>query len=75
MTLDEIRVLLRFRDSPGEDCGVVNRLLDAHIGHVEELSAARCDIPTLRRQGELYAERLRERARAFFEQWLVRCGL
>ena len=36
MTLDEIRVLLRFRDAPGEDCGVVNRLLDEHIGHVEE---------------------------------------
>jgi Cd(II)/Pb(II)-responsive transcriptional regulator len=36
MTLDEIRVLLRFKDAPGEDCGVVNRLLDEHIGHVEE---------------------------------------
>lgn len=34
MTLDEIRVLLRFRDSPGEDCGDVNALLDEHIGHV-----------------------------------------
>lgn len=34
MTLDEIRVLLRFKDSPGEDCGDVNALLDEHIGHV-----------------------------------------
>lgn len=34
MTLDEIRVLLRFRDAPAADCGDVNTLLDAHIGHV-----------------------------------------
>lgn len=34
MTLDEIRVLLRFKDAPGEDCGDVNALLDEHIGHV-----------------------------------------
>lgn len=34
MALDEIRVLLRFKDSPGTDCGDVNALLDAHIGHV-----------------------------------------
>ncbi len=35
MTLDEIRVLLRFKDAPTEDCGAVNRLLDEHLGHVE----------------------------------------
>lgn len=34
MTLDEIRVLLRFRDAPTENCGAVNALLDEHIGHV-----------------------------------------
>lgn len=34
MTLDEIRVLLRCRDDPGADCGDVDALLDAHIGHV-----------------------------------------
>ena len=34
MALDEIRVLLRFKDSPGEDCGDVNALLDDHIEHV-----------------------------------------
>jgi Cd(II)/Pb(II)-responsive transcriptional regulator len=36
MTLDEIRVLLRFKDAPAENCGEVNALLDAHIGHVAE---------------------------------------
>jgi Cd(II)/Pb(II)-responsive transcriptional regulator len=34
MTLDEIRVLLRFKDSPQSGCGEVNALLDEHIGHV-----------------------------------------
>ncbi len=34
MTLDEIRVLLRFKDAPTENCSVVNELLDQHIGHV-----------------------------------------
>lgn len=34
MTLDEIRVLLRFKDAPEADCGEVNALLDEHIGHV-----------------------------------------
>jgi len=35
MTLEEIRVLLRFKDSPHENCADVNDLLDEHIGHVE----------------------------------------
>ena len=34
MTLDEIRVLLQFRDMPDSNCGEVNALLDEHIGHV-----------------------------------------
>ncbi|MDR2093185.1 MAG: Cd(II)/Pb(II)-responsive transcriptional regulator [Azoarcus sp.] len=34
MSLDEIRLLLRFKDSPDENCAQVNALLDAHIGHV-----------------------------------------
>lgn len=34
MTLDEIRVLLRFKDAPTENCIEVNELLDEHIGHV-----------------------------------------
>ena len=34
MTLDELRVLLRFKDAPTENCLEVNALLDEHIGHV-----------------------------------------
>jgi DNA-binding transcriptional MerR regulator len=34
MTLDEIRILLHFKDAPSENCGEVNALLDEHIGHV-----------------------------------------
>ena len=36
MSLDEVRVLLRFKDDPGSDCGDVNALLDEHIGHVSQ---------------------------------------
>ncbi len=36
MALDEIRVLLRFKDAPSADCGEVNALLDEHIGHVAQ---------------------------------------
>jgi Cd(II)/Pb(II)-responsive transcriptional regulator len=36
MTLDEVRVLLRFKDQPLADCSEVNALLDEHIGHVAE---------------------------------------
>lgn len=34
MTLDEIRVLLQFKDAPAENCAEVNALLDEHIDHV-----------------------------------------
>jgi len=34
MSLDEVRVLLKFKDAPGANCGDVNALLDEHIGHV-----------------------------------------
>ena len=54
MTLDEIRVLLRFKDSPNENCGEVNALLDAHIGHVvqrvRELRALEQELKRLRAQ-------------------------
>jgi Cd(II)/Pb(II)-responsive transcriptional regulator len=54
MTLDEIRVLLRFKDAPTEDCGAVNRLLDEHLGHVEarieELRALHGQLRSLREQ-------------------------
>jgi len=36
MTLDEIRLLLGFRDAPFGDCGEVNALLDRHIDHVAD---------------------------------------
>ena len=36
MTLDSVRLLLRFRDAPEENCGPVDALLDEHIGHVAD---------------------------------------
>ena len=36
MALNEIRILLRFRAAPNENCREVNALLDTHICHVEE---------------------------------------
>ena len=54
MALDEIRTLLRFKDSPAENCGEVNALLDEHIGHVadriRELRALEKQLKTLRQQ-------------------------
>lgn len=54
MTLDEIRVLLRFKDAPGVECGEVNALLDEHIGHVasriRELRQLEKQLKTLREQ-------------------------
>ncbi|KHL73157.1 HTH-type transcriptional regulator ZntR [compost metagenome] len=35
MTLDEIRSLLRLRDSPAGSCDSVNALIDEHIEHVQ----------------------------------------
>jgi len=34
MTLDNIRLLLRFRDEPEENCGPVDALLDEHLDRV-----------------------------------------
>lgn len=54
MTLNEIRVLLRVRDAPTENCGDVNALLDTHIGHVaeriHELKTLEMHLKTLRTQ-------------------------
>ncbi|MDR7333909.1 Cd(II)/Pb(II)-responsive transcriptional regulator [Roseateles asaccharophilus] len=36
MSLTEVRTLLRVKDDPGAECGDVNALLDAHIGHVSQ---------------------------------------
>ena len=54
MALDEIRTLLKFTDSPTENCGEVNALLDAHIGHVahriRELQELKRQLRSLREQ-------------------------
>ena len=36
MALDDIRLLLRFRDGGEQECGDVNRLLDVHIAQVAQ---------------------------------------
>ncbi len=66
MTLDEIRALLRFKDAPTENCGDVNTLLDAHIGHV---SARIHDLRALERQ----LKSLRKRCREVHDA--ARCGI
>ena len=54
MTLEEIRVLLRYKDAPQAHCGEVNALLDEHIGHVErrirELRALQKELRQLRQR-------------------------
>lgn len=52
MGLDEIRALIGLRESPSQDCGEINALLDEHIGHVaqriRELRALEKDLKALR---------------------------
>ncbi len=54
MALDEIRVLLGFKDAPSAHCGDVNALLDTHIGHVasrvQELRVLEQQLRSLRAQ-------------------------
>lgn len=54
MALEEIRTLLRFKDAPNDQCGDVNALLDAHIGHVStrirELKAMEKTLKAMRLQ-------------------------
>ena len=54
MALEEVRALLRFKDSPLENCGEVNALLDEHIDHVaariRELKALAKQLKALREQ-------------------------
>ena len=57
MNLDEIRSLLRFRDAPEENCGEVNAILDAHIGHV---SARITELRALKGQLAMLRQRCRE---------------
>jgi Cd(II)/Pb(II)-responsive transcriptional regulator len=56
MTLEEIRLLLEFKDAPQEDCGAINALLDAHIEHVaeriQELKGLEKELKALRSQCE-----------------------
>jgi Cd(II)/Pb(II)-responsive transcriptional regulator len=66
MSLEEVRVLLRLRDAPAEDCGDVNALLDEHIGHVVRRIK---ELRTLERQ-------LRDlRARCASETDAAHCGI
>ena len=66
MSLDEVRVLLRFKDAPGEDCGDVNALLDEHIGHVS----------TRIRELRALEQQLKElRARCGLSQSADQCGI
>jgi DNA-binding transcriptional MerR regulator len=52
MSLDEIRVLLRWQAEPGADCGAVNALVDEHIRHIatriRELRALERQLKALR---------------------------
>jgi len=54
MALDEVQVLLKYRDTPAEDCGDVNAMLDDHIHAVEirmqELMQLKRHLTTLRQQ-------------------------
>ena len=57
MTLEEIRILLHFKDKPDESCDRVNALLDAHIGHVCERIR---DLEKLEKQLKALRERCHE---------------
>ena len=54
IALDEVRTLLQYRDTPHEDCGDVNALLDKHISTVEvrmeELAQLKQHLTTLRQK-------------------------
>lgn len=52
ITLEEVRTLLRAKDSPDVECGSVNRLVDAHIAQVDvrmaELERLKASLQALR---------------------------
>lgn len=54
MTLNDVRTLLQYRDTPSDDCGHINDLLDEHIQAVEvrmsELEKLKQHLINLRRQ-------------------------
>lgn len=66
MTLDEVRQLLRFKDTPQADCGEVDNLLDAHIGHV---------VHRIRELHQLERELRALRAQCGAPHADVRCGI
>jgi Cd(II)/Pb(II)-responsive transcriptional regulator len=66
MSLDEIRVLLKFRDAPREGCGDVNQVLDEHILHVSR---------RIRELRVLEKELKSLRARCVHEQRAADCGI
>ena len=66
MALDEIRILLKFKDSTTENCGQVNALLDAHIGHVAHRVR---ELRDLERQLRLLRDQCRE------AQGAAECGI
>lgn len=57
MTLEEIRELLRLRDTPQENCAAAHRVLDEHLAHVTqrvaELRALERQLKALRRSCSL----------------------
>lgn len=61
MALDEIRALLRFKDSPADSCANVNDLLDEHIGHVAQRIG---ELRALERQLKALRERCGQEAAA-----------
>jgi Cd(II)/Pb(II)-responsive transcriptional regulator len=66
MSLDEVRVLLRYLDQPAADCEAVNTVLDEHIEHV----ARRV------RELKLLEKQLRElRAHCNLERKVQPCGI
>jgi len=54
MGLDDVRMLLKIRDNPEQNCGDVNALLDERIGrvasHIRNLQALEVQLKTLRWQ-------------------------
>jgi Cd(II)/Pb(II)-responsive transcriptional regulator len=66
MSLEEIRSLLHFKDSPTEPCGKVSALLEAHVVHVADRIQ---ELQALQRQ----LRRLRTRCRS--AQDSAHCGI
>jgi DNA-binding transcriptional MerR regulator len=66
MTIEEIRVLLEFREHPNAACSGVNELLDTHISHVTDRIRALSDL-----EGQL----LQLRSRCAVEQPAKDCGI